>query len=103
MDNVRCNQFYTVQEIHKSCVYTPGRIIDSGVNLCTEKLSKLVDCWLLHNVNSSDSYIQDSKNMIQNIQMLNDKYCPFVPETELVTIDILSLYTNIPQKIFWCN
>ena len=39
--------------------------------------------------------------MLQNIQKWNDKNGPFPPETKLVTIDVVGLYTNIPHKDFF--
>ena len=98
VNNVRCHQFYTLPKIHKSLVDTPGRPIVSSVNGPTEKLSKLVDHWLIPNVKKSDSYIQDSTDMLKNIQKWNENFGPFPPETKLVTIDVVGLYTNIPHE-----
>ena len=36
--------------------------------------------------------------MLKNIQKWNENFGPFPPETKLVTIDVVGLYTNIPHE-----
>ena len=36
--------------------------------------------------------------MLKNIQKWNENFGPFPPETKLVTIDVVGLYTNTPHE-----
>ena len=97
-DEVQCHRFYTLPKIHKSLENTPGRPIVSGVNGPTEKLSKLVDHWLQHSVQSARSHIKDTTHMLQQIEKWNEEKGPFPDNTKLVTIDVVGLYSNIPHE-----
>ena len=95
---VRCHVFYTLPKIHKSSTANvPGRPIVIWVNGTTEKISKLVDHWLINNIKSASSYIQDTTSMLQNIEKWNEQYGPFPENTKLLKIDVVELYTNIPH------
>ena len=95
-DSVRSPTFYHLPKVHKDPVNPPGRPIVSGVNGPTEKLSKLVDHWLVDIVKSLPSYVKDTTHMLKTIEEWNHDG-PF-PDAHLVTLDVVGLYTNIPHK-----
>ena len=94
--NVRSHIFYHLPKVHKTLQNPPGRPIVSGTNGPTEKLSRIIDHWLQDSVTQLPSYIKDSTDMLQTIQHWNMQHGPFQDVT-LVTIDVISLYTNIPH------
>ena len=96
-NQVRTHQFYILPKIHKTLVNPPGRPIVSGTNGPTEKPSKLCDFWLHDYVTRLPSYIKDTTDMLQTINRWNRDHGPFPPQTQLVTMDVTSLYSNIPH------
>ena len=69
------------------------RPIVSSVNSVTENISSFVDGWLNPLVQKLPSYIKDSMEFIKLITTTQ------VPKDSiLVSIDVSSLYTNIPHK-----
>eukprot|EP00745_Piridium_sociabile_P015908 TRINITY_DN23717_c1_g1_i4.p1 TRINITY_DN23717_c1_g1~~TRINITY_DN23717_c1_g1_i4.p1 ORF type:complete len:920 (-),score=175.07 TRINITY_DN23717_c1_g1_i4:31-2790(-) len=97
-NNVRPHLFHHLPKIHKNLQNPPGRPIVSGIRGPTETLSKLADHWLHPLVVSLPSYIKDSTHMLNVIYEWNTKYGPLPVDAQLVTIDVVSLYTNIPQQ-----
>ena len=95
---VRPQQFYHLPKIHKTLDNPPGRPIISGVGGPTEKLSKLVDHWLIDLVTELPSYVKDSTHMLNIIQEWNLLHGPLPPNTRIVTIDVVGLFTNIPHS-----
>ena len=86
----RLPQLYLLPKIHKRD--NPGRPIISAVGCPTEKISAFVDSIFKPLVYQLPSYIRDTTDFINKIQHVN------VPENHnLVTIDVSSLYTNIPH------
>jgi hypothetical protein len=83
--------FYTLTKIHKP---TPvGRPIISGCDGPTERLSAFVDKLLQPIAKEQESYLKDSTDFINFIEKTR------VPENAiLVSMDVTSLYTNIPQE-----
>ena len=83
--------FYTLTKIHKP---TPvGRPIISGCDGPTERLSAFVDKLLQPIAKQQESYLKDSTDFINFIEKTR------VPNNAiLVSMDITSLYTNIPQE-----
>ena len=80
-------------KIHKGTNPPPGRPIVSSTGCPTERLSQFADFFLQPNVTKSRSYIKD---MTHFINILNE--LPALPSGSLlVTLDVSSLYTNIPQ------
>lgn len=69
-----------------------GRPIISGCCSPTKALSEYLDYFLLPLVQGQDTYLKDSPELIK---ILADLKLP--PDTILVTADVTSLYTNIPQ------
>ena len=78
-------------KIHKTG--NPGRPIVNGIGSITEKISAYVDQEIRHLVPRIPSYLKDTSHLI-NI-LLGKK---LAPEDILVTIDVKSLYTNIPHN-----
>ena len=83
--------FYTLTKIHKP---TPvGRPIISGCDGPTEKLSALIDKLLQLIAQKQPSYLKDTTDFINFLEKIK------VPKnTILVSMDVTSLYTNIPQE-----
>ena len=83
--------FYTLIKIHKP---TPvGRPIISGCNGPTERLSSFADRLLQPIAQKQKSYLKDTTAFINLIETTK------VPKNAiLVSIDVTSLYTNIPQE-----
>ena len=99
----RTQQFYLLPKIHKDMNNLPGRPIVSGSGGPTEKISKFVDHFIGPLVPLSRSYIRDSTHMINILKDFQT-----IPNMLLCTLDITSLYTNIPHsevykplKSFW--
>ena len=87
----RINLFYILPKIHK--VEIPGRPIVSSVNSLTENLSQFLTKCIQPLTLKLNSYIKDTKDFLKRIM----KNRHFANKTEyLVTIDVKSLYTNIP-------
>ena len=92
MDIDRTQQFYLLPKIHKDINIPPGRPIVSGSGGPTEKISQFVDHFIGPLVPLSRSYIRDSTHMIKILQNFK-----ITPNMLLCTLDITSLYTNIPH------
>lgn len=87
----RCPRFYGLPKLHK--VGCPLRPIVSQIDGPTSRLNLLVD-QLLHTAESNIPFLlQDTTAFINLINQ--HKTC--TPETYLVTLDVTSLYTNIPH------
>ena len=64
---------------------------------CTSTRSKFVDFHLKDLANKHKSYIQDTPDFLRQIEKLNAK--GKLPESAmLVSLDVIGLYTNIPQE-----
>ena len=86
----RTQQFYLLPKIHKDIDNPPGRPIVSGSGGPTEKISQFVD----HFIGPlSESYIRDSTHMTNVLNKFS-----MLPDALLCTLDITSLYTNIPYN-----
>ena len=86
---------YTLPKIHKNfTTVPPGRPIVSGIGSLTEKISSFVDYFLKPHVLSLPSYVRDSSDFIQVLQTIET----VADESLLVTLDVESLYTNIPHQ-----
>ena len=83
--------FYTLTKIHKP---TPvGRPIISGCDGPTERISAFVDHLLQPIAKVQPSYLKDTTDFINFIEKTK-----LPPNTTLVSMDVTSLYTNIPQE-----
>ena len=81
--------FYFLPKIHKQNI--TGRPIISGNNSPTEKISAFVDEHIKQFVPRIKSYVRDTLDIkkIENFKLNGDYF--------LVTMDVTSLYTNIPN------
>ena len=86
--------FYTLPKIHKPNRPPPGRPIVSANGCPTERISGFVDHFLGPFVPSIKSYIKDTTHFINKIEELP----PLPQDALLVTLDVTSLYTNIPNQ-----
>ena len=83
-------KFYTLPKIHKKS--NPGRPVISSIGCHTTNISKYVDHHLQEHVSKLPSYVKDTTDFINKIKDLT------VPDNAiLVTMDVSSLYTNIPN------
>ena len=74
-------------------VYPPGRPIVSGIGTLTENMSSFIDSILQRLMQCIPSYIKDTTEFINKLASV--KTIP--PDVLLVTMDVTSLYTNIPH------
>ena len=86
----RTARFYFLPKIHKPIV--KGRPIISGNNCPTEAISAFVDEHLKPFVKQVPSYVRDTTDFINKVENFHS-YTDFY----LVTMDVTSLYTNIPN------
>ena len=87
----RIPEFYTLTKIHKPIPV--GRPIISGCEGPTEKLSSFVDKLLQPIAQQQKSYLKNTTDFINFIEKTK------VPaDAVLVSMDVTSLYTNIPQE-----
>ena len=83
--------FYTLTKTHKPTMV--GRPIISGCDGPTERLSSFVDKLLQPIAQIQDSYLKDTTDFIKFIESTR------VPRNAfLVSMDVTSLYTNIPHE-----
>ena len=86
----RIPTFYLLPKIHKQ--HNPGRPIVNGIGSVTEKISAYVDTFLRKYTPRNPSYIKDTTHFLNTLKHLE------IQNTDLlVTIDVRSLYTNIPH------
>ena len=85
-------KFYLRLKIHKEG--NPGRPAVSSVNCHAANISKYVDYHLQPIVKEIPSYIKDTQDFLKKLEKVKD-----IPlESLLVTLDVKSLYTNIPNN-----
>ena len=83
--------FYTLTKTHKVNLSSPPII--SGCDSPTERISAFVDTLLQPIMKEQQSYIKDTTQFINFIEGTR------VPQNAiLVSMDVTSLYTNIPQE-----
>ena len=91
-DNPRTPHFYLLPKIHKEG--NPGRPVVSSIDSHTSKISKYVDYHIQPIAKVIKSCVQDTSDFIEKINQVGT-----VPEnTYLVSMDVRSLYTNIPNE-----
>ena len=89
----RTSLFYMLPKIHKNRVKPPGRPIVSGNGCPTERISQFVDFFLQPTVKTLPSYVKDTTDFLKKLENFTD----IPPGSFLVTMDVSSLYTNIPN------
>ena len=89
----RTPQIYFLPKIHKNVDPPPGRPICSANGCPTERISSMVDLFLKPLVQKSDSYVKDTTDFIKKVENIKN----ISSETIIGTLDVTSLYTNIPN------
>lgn len=96
-DEPQCPDFYLLPKIHKSYSLPdqlpPGRPIVASFGCVTERISAYVDYYLQPIVQSQSSFIKDTQHFLS---VLRETRVP--AGAILVTIDVNSLYTEIPHN-----
>ena len=85
-------RFYILPNIHNAG--NPYRTIISGNGTATENISKSVDLLIQPLVSSLDSHVQDTTDFIRKIREIQNLSSDII----LATLDVSSLYTNIPHE-----
>lgn len=87
----RTSSFYMLPKIHK--INNPGRPIVNSIGSITEKISAYVDEMIQPLAQEVTSYIKDTTHFLNVLNTIQ------LEDTDLlVTIDVSSLYTNIPHE-----
>ena len=89
----RTSEFYMLPKIHKLVTPPPGRPIISANGAPTEKISQFVDHFLNPPTQKLRSFVKDTTHFLQIL----DNIGILPPNCILVTLDVSSLYTNIPN------
>ena len=88
----RTAKFYLLRKVHKPG--NPGRPIVSSCEAPTEKISQFLNYHLRPYEETLPSYLKDTTDFLLKLQSLRS-----IPDnTLLVTLDVSSLYTNIPHS-----
>ena len=93
MGEVRTPLFYLLPKIHKP--ENPRRPVVSSIDCHTSTISAYVDHHLKPIVQQTESYLKDTNDFINKLEASSDK---IDEHTILVTMDVKSLYTNIPNN-----
>jgi hypothetical protein len=88
----RPGRFYLLPKIHKKGC--PGRPICSSNGHPTERISRFVDAHIRKFMYKQKSYVRDTQDFIKKIREIG----PLPQGCILATLDVTSLYTNIPNK-----
>ncbi|KAJ1151358.1 hypothetical protein NDU88_004140 [Pleurodeles waltl] len=92
--NQKIPYFCILPKIQKGKVPPPGRPIVSGIGSILEPLSQFCDVFLQPLVKQIPTYPKDTTDALVLLDSM-----PFDRNTELlITLDVESLYTNIPQE-----
>ena len=92
VDNPKTARFYLLPKVHK--INNPDRPITNAINSPTSSIAEFVDYQLQPMVQNLKSYIKDTTDFLNKLEKINR-----VPEGALlVTMDVTSLYTNIPHN-----
>ena len=89
----RTSIFYMLPKVHKNQKEPPGRPIVSSVNSPTEKISQLIDIKLQKFAQLGKSFILDTADFLRKIEGFH-----LEPDEWLFSLDVNSLYTNIPHE-----
>ena len=91
VSNLKTPTFYNSPKIHKPNI--PGRPVISSLECHTSKMSRFVDHHFQPVVKEIPSYIKDTNHFINKV---NNYSVPV--NSILVTMDVRSLYTSIPNN-----
>ena len=91
-EKIQTPEFYLLLKIHKH--NNPGRPVISSVNCHTSRISEFVDYYLQPEVKKLKSYVKDTTTCFKKIEAIDH----LSDDSYLVSLDVCSLYTNIPHK-----
>ena len=92
-ENPRTSKYYLLPKIHKNKLPPPGQPIVSANECPSERISQFVDNFIQPLVMTLQSYLRDSSHLLNIIRHLK------IPSGAiLATLDVTSLYTNIPNN-----
>ena len=89
---IKTPEFHLLPKIHKG--NNPGRPVISSVNCHTSRISEFVDYYLQPEVKKLKSYVKDTTDFIKKIEPIDH----VSDDSYLVSLDVRSLYTDIPHK-----
>ena len=97
--DVKPGQFYILPKVHKPG--NPGRPIVSSNSHPTERISHFVDYYLQPLVHKLPSFVKDTNDFLNKLLTIST----LPANSLLVTLDVSSLYTNIPHNegIYACD
>ena len=93
IDEPRTPELYLLPKIHKETLPVPGRPIVSANESHTERISAFVDHFIAPIVKQGRSYVRDTGDFLRKIGELES----LTGNEILTTLDVSSLYTNIPN------
>ena len=91
-EKIKTPEFHLLPKIHKA--NNPGRPVISSINCHTSRISEFVDYYLQPEVKKLKSYVKDTTDFIKKIEAIDH----VSDDSYLVSLDVRSLYTNIPHK-----
>ena len=91
-EKIQTPEFHLLPKIHKA--NNPGRPVISSVNCHTSRISEFVDYYLQPEVKKLKSYVKDTTDFMKKIEAIDH----VSDDSYLVSLDVRSLYTNIPHK-----
>ena len=94
VDPPRTPELYLLPKVHKGTHPVPGRPIVSANGSHTERISAFVDSFLSPIVKNGKSYVRDTSDFLWKLENLG----PLEGDEILLTLDVSSLYTNIPNS-----
>ena len=92
-DTQRTSQLYLLPKIHKNTLPPPGRPIISANGCPTERISQFVDHFLNPTNKLLPSFVRDTTHFLKLLSEQGELPIDAI----LVTMDVSSLYTNIPN------
>ena len=91
-EKIKTSEFHLLPKIHKS--NNLGRPAISSINCHTSRISEFVDYYLQTEVKKLKYYVEDTTDFIKKIEAIDH----VSDDSYLVSLDVRSLYTNIPHK-----
>ena len=90
-EKIKTPEFHILPKIHKA--NNRGRLVISSVNCHTSRISEFVDYYLHPEVKKLKPYVKDTTDFVKKIEAIDH----VSNESYLVSLDVHSLYTNIPH------
>ena len=91
-EKIKTPESHLLPKIHED--NNPGRRVISSINCHTRRISEFVDYYLQPEVKKRKSYVKDTTDFIKKFEAIDHVSDDFY----LVSLDVRSLYTNIPHK-----